>query len=197
MQVRNARSQLTCGYARQGHPNIFDVNAHNVELFHRCGSLIMAYSFHDELTPAKTVKRDSDGAAEAIERKKETDENDEEEEEEEEEEEQEGLLAMVPMADMLNHKTGFNNARLFHEPEGLLMKAIKPIKEGEQIYNTYGDLCNADLLRKYGFADENNPHDIVEINGEAVVDTCCQDMREQKARMENETPGEICKSEWA
>lgn len=142
----------------------------------------MAYSFHDELTPAKPVKAGDDE-----EKEKENEEAEEvEEEEEEEEEEQEGLLAMVPMADMLNHKTGFNNARLFHEPEGLLMKAIKPIKKGEQIYNTYGDLCNADLLRKYGFADENNPHDIVEINGQVVVDTCCQEMRERKVRMERE-----------
>ena len=101
--------------------------------------------------------------------------NDDEEEEEEndDEDEEEGLLAMVPMADMLNHKTGYNNARLFHEPECLRMKAIKFIKASDQIYNTYGDLCNADLLRKYGFADENNSFDLVEINGGQVVELCC------------------------
>ncbi|KAI9259641.1 hypothetical protein BDA99DRAFT_440228 [Phascolomyces articulosus] len=141
------------------HPNIFNVDVHNVDLFHQCGSLIMSYSFHDEIA---TPKKEQEGG-----------QNDEDDEEEQEEEE--GLLAMVPMADMLNHKTGYNNARLFHEPESLRMKTIKSIKAGDQIYNTYGDLCNADLLRKYGFADENNPFDLVELNGRKVVELCCDD----------------------
>jgi N-lysine methyltransferase SETD6 len=121
----------------------------------------MAYSFHDELTPKPSSKADVD-------EKKETEDDDEEDEEEEE-----GIIAMVPMADMLNHRTGFNNARLFHEPEALQMRAIKDIRASEQIYNTYGDLCNADLLRKYGFVDEPNDFDIVEISGDLVRDVSC------------------------
>jgi SET domain-containing protein 6 len=113
----------------------------------------MAYSFHDELV--KLTRKHED------------------ESEDDEEEEEEGLIAMVPMADMLNHKTGYNNARLFHESDSLQMKAIKDIEKDEQIYNTYGELCNADLLRKYGFADENNPFDIVELDGTLVVNECC------------------------
>lgn len=112
----------------------------------------MAYSFHDE----KDAEEDAD--------------DDKEEEDEDEEAPPKELLAMVPMADMLNHKTGYNNARLFHESDCLRMKAIKDIREGEQIYNTYGELCNADLLRKYGFADENNPFDLCELNGGQVID---------------------------
>lgn len=112
----------------------------------------MAYSFHDE----KDAEEDAD--------------DDREEEDEDEEAPPKELLAMVPMADMLNHKTGYNNARLFHESDCLRMKAIKDIREGEQIYNTYGELCNADLLRKYGFADENNPFDLCELNGGQVID---------------------------
>ncbi|KAI8081935.1 uncharacterized protein B0P05DRAFT_538703 [Gilbertella persicaria] len=134
--------------------NLFDATVHTLELFHTCGSLIMAYSFNDELQ--KTVEEGGDS-------------------EEEEEEEDNGLISMVPMADMLNHKTGYNNARLFHETDSLQMKAIKDIKEGEQIYNTYGDLCNADLLRKYGFTDEKNEFDLVEIDGPLVVEICCPD----------------------
>ncbi|KAI8150416.1 hypothetical protein BJV82DRAFT_587127 [Fennellomyces sp. T-0311] len=136
------------------HTDIFNADVHNVDLFHQCGSLIMAYSFNDQ--EEKQVEEEED-------------------DDDDEEQEPEGLLAMVPMADMLNHKTGFNNARLFHEPECLRMKAIKPISAGDQIYNTYGDLCNADLLRKYGFADENNPFDLCEVNGGQVVKLCCDD----------------------
>ncbi|KAG0196630.1 hypothetical protein BGX28_009911 [Mortierella sp. GBA30] len=125
-----------------------------LKIFHRMGSLIMAYAFHDTL-PGKDEDEDMD-----------------EDEEEEEEEDEKMNVSMVPMADMLNHKTGYNNARLFHEKDCLRMVAIKPIKSGQQIYNTYGDLCNADLLRKYGFVDVPNPHNIAEISGESVVAKC-------------------------
>ncbi|KAG1345377.1 hypothetical protein G6F62_004178 [Rhizopus arrhizus] len=146
------------------YPNLFDEQKHTIELFHICGSLIMAYSFNDELQKAPKENN--------------KEEEEEEEDEEEEEEEEEGLISMVPMADMLNHKTGFNNARLFHEPDSLQMRAIKDIKEGEQIYNTYGDLCNADLLRKYGFVDEKNDFDLVELDGPLLVEVCCENQDE-------------------
>ncbi|CAJ0647457.1 3085_t:CDS:10 [Entrophospora sp. SA101] len=85
-------------------------------------------------------------------------------------------IVMIPMADMLNHKTGYNNARLYqHKGSSLQMIAIKKIKKGEQIFNTYGDLCNADLLRKYGFVDDDNIHNIVEINGQLVIDILSND----------------------
>ncbi|KAI9493377.1 hypothetical protein BDB00DRAFT_823797 [Zychaea mexicana] len=152
------------------HPEAFNPDIHNCDLFHQCGSLIMAYSFHDPIGAPEPANG-------ATQEDHDNDDNDEEEEEE-------GLLAMVPMADMLNHKTGYNNARLFHEPECLRMKAIKSIQTGDQIYNTYGDLCNADLLRKYGFADESNPFDLVELNGGNIVELCCDDtdtsLRERK-----------------
>ncbi|CAO3563871.1 unnamed protein product [Mortierella alpina] len=125
-----------------------------LKIFHRMGSLIMAYAFHDTL-PGQDEDEDM-----------------EDDEDDEDEEEEKVTVSMVPMADMLNHKTGFNNARLFHEKDCLRMVAIKSIKSGQQIYNTYGDLCNADLLRKYGFVDVPNPHNIAEISGESVVAKC-------------------------
>ncbi|KAI9472171.1 MAG: hypothetical protein EXX96DRAFT_583114 [Benjaminiella poitrasii] len=147
------------------YPEIFDENVHTLELFHICGSLIMAYSFSDEFQ-----KNKEENEQEIM--------SDDDEEEEEEEEENEEMIAMVPMADMLNHKTGFNNARLFYEADSLQMKAIKDIKEGEQIFNTYGDLCNADLLRKYGFTDKKNPFDLVELDGPLVVKNCSGNQNE-------------------
>ncbi|KAF7732051.1 hypothetical protein EC973_007156 [Apophysomyces ossiformis] len=136
------------------HPELFNEKLHTLDLFHVCGSLIMAYSFHDE----RGVK-DKGYELDA-------------EDEELEEELGKELIAMVPMADMLNHKTGYNNARLFHESDCLEMRAIKPIVKGDQIYNTYGDLCNADLLRKYGFTDEDNPFDICELDEQLVLSIC-------------------------
>lgn len=55
------------------------------------GSLIMAYAFHAE---------DED------------EDEDDEDEDEDEGAEPKVIVSMVPMADMLNHKTGHNNVRL-------------------------------------------------------------------------------------
>ncbi|KAK3818907.1 MAG: hypothetical protein J3Q66DRAFT_281983 [Benniella sp.] len=136
-----------------------------LKIFHRMGSLIMAYAFHNTLTD------------------KESDE-DVMDEDDDEDEDAKVSVSMVPMADMLNHKTGHNNARLFHEKECLRMVAIKPIKAGGQIYNTYGDLCNADLLRKYGFVDVPNPHNIAEISGQSVVSQCIEAVEGEAGRDE-------------
>ncbi|KAF1800370.1 hypothetical protein V8B55DRAFT_1536723 [Mucor lusitanicus] len=154
------------------YPSLFDKDVHTLELFHICGSLIMAYSFNDELQKTEEKSSANDN------------EQGEDQDEEEEEEEEQQVITMVPMADMLNHKTGFNNARLFHEADSLQMKAIKDIKQGEQIYNTYGDLCNADLLRKYGFTDEKNEFDLVELDGPLVVEHCNVDQKQDEELIE-------------
>ena len=70
-------------------------------------------------------------------------------------------IALVPFADTLNHRTGFNNARLYFEKEHLKMVCHADCPKGEQLFNTYGDLSNRDLLIKYGFADDPNPHHTV------------------------------------
>lgn len=147
------------------------------------GSLIMAYAFHDTL-PDKDSEDDAMG-----------EDDDEEDDDDEGEQDAKVNVSMVPMADMLNHKTGHNNARLFHEKECLRMVAIKPIKAGQQIYNTYGDLCNADLLRKYGFVDVPNPHNIAEISGESVVVQCTAGAAGAGAGAADET-GKDEKVEW-
>lgn len=79
------------------HPDLFptehqDKEAGFLNVFHRMGSLIMAYAFHDTL-PDKDEDEDMDS------------------DDEDEEEEEKVNVSMVPMADMLNHKTGHNNVR--------------------------------------------------------------------------------------
>lgn len=49
------------------------------------------------------------------------------------------------------------------------MQAIKPIQEGEEIFNDYGDLPRADLLRRYGYITDNYaPFDTMELSFESV-----------------------------
>jgi len=89
------------------------------------------------------------------------------------------VVAMVPIADMLNARYESENAKLFYEAKDLRMVATKPIKAGEQVWNTYGDLPNSDLLRRYGHVDlvpvpqplggTGNPADVVEIRGDLAV----------------------------
>lgn len=122
----------------------------SIEQYHRMGSLIMAYSFDVE---------------------KVTSEENEEEDEDEDEEEDETVKAMVPLADILNAHTRLCNANLFHEDGFLEMRAIKPIPANTQVYNTYGDLPNSDLLRRYGYVETGgNEFDVTEIKTESILE---------------------------
>ncbi|KAH3759202.1 N-lysine methyltransferase SETD6 [Pelomyxa schiedti] len=82
---------------------------------------------------------------------------------------------MVPMADMLNHKTGFCNAHLENHSceDRLFMVLQKDVAPGEEIFNTYGDLSNSELLRCYGFVDTPNSFDKVSIDLNWLCTTPC------------------------
>jgi hypothetical protein len=79
------------------------------------------------------------------------------------------IVSMVPFADLLNHRTGLNNARLFFKRDGLVMKTIKSCKRGDQLYNTYGDLGNSELLLQYGFIDSDNPFTQISVSIKELV----------------------------
>lgn len=50
------------------------------------------------------------------------------------------------------------------------MKAIKPIQEGEEIFNDYGEIPRADLLRRYGYVTDNYASfDVIEFS---LADIC-------------------------
>jgi len=75
-----------------------------------------------------------------------------------------GAPKMVPLADMLNHVSD-NNARLEFGDSKLAMIATQPIKQGQEVYNTYGPLNNSQLLQNYGFVEnsEENMFDAVTV----------------------------------
>ncbi|KAJ6134212.1 hypothetical protein N7523_000534 [Penicillium sp. IBT 18751x] len=124
-----------------------------LELAHVMGSLIMAYAFDIEKS------EDDDDEPE--------DENDGYMTDDEDEQLSKG---MVPLADLLNADADRNNARLYQEEEALVMKAIKPIQEGEEIFNDYGEIPRADLLRRYGYVTDNYASfDVIEFS---LADIC-------------------------
>lgn len=122
----------------------------NLTLMHRMGSLIMAYAFDVE---PSVLKKDVDEEGYVS------------------EDEDEALpKGMVPLADMLNADADRNNARLFYEANSLDMRALKPIRAGEEIFNDYGPLPRSDLLRRYGYITDNySQYDVVEIPMDLVT----------------------------
>ncbi|KAM9470835.1 N-lysine methyltransferase setd6 [Clarias gariepinus] len=76
---------------------------------------------------------------------------------------------MVPMADMLNHVSN-HNANLEYTPECLKMVAVRPIKKAEEIFNTYGQMANWQLLHMYGFTEPfpTNTNDTADVQMTAV-----------------------------
>ncbi|PGH06654.1 SET domain-containing protein 6 [Blastomyces parvus] len=138
-----------------------DGKATLLSLAHRMGSLIMAYAFDIE----KGEDEEGEGQDGYV-----TDE-----------EEQELPKGMVPLADLLNADADRNNARLFQEDHYLAMKSIKPIRNGEEILNDYGELPRTDLLRRYGYVTDNYaPYDEAEISMQAIC---------KAAGIQSATPG--------
>ncbi|XP_058744694.1 ribosomal lysine N-methyltransferase 3-like isoform X1 [Vicia villosa] len=54
----------------------------------------------------------------------------------------------------------------------LEMVMIKDVSSGAEVYNTYGLLGNAALLHRYGFTEQDNTYDIVNIDMELVLQWC-------------------------
>lgn len=74
------------------------------------------------------------------------------------------IKSMIPLADTLNADTKLHNASLVYTPEALVMIALKPIAKGEQIYNTYSDHPNSEILRRYGYVEwSGSEHDFGEV----------------------------------
>ena len=141
--------------------NVQAFNAQNLSndqllaLCHRMGSTIMSYAFDLE-SAAAAAKSEEDGW---------------------EEDSDDGAgpampKGMVPLADMLNANADLNNAKLFYEDDVVVMRSIKPIASGEQIYNDYGSLPRADVLRRYGYVtEEYAKYDVVELSDELISQT--------------------------
>ena len=124
--------------------NIPELRDVSLEEYHKVASLIMSYSFDVERPEFNKH------------------EEDEAEDDEEEDDETDGTIlndkyfkSMVPLADILNADTKLHNASLVYTPGVLVMKSVKPIKKGEQIYNTYSDHPNSEILRRYGYVEKN------------------------------------------
>ncbi|XP_056455121.1 N-lysine methyltransferase setd6 [Gadus chalcogrammus] len=114
------------------HTDLWNPSIHTLQLYTRLVAFIMAYSFQEPL--------------------EEEEDKEESDDDEEEEEKASNLPMMVPMADMLNHVSN-HNAHLEYTPEFLKMICVRPIRKGQEVFNTYGQMANWQLLHMYGFTE--------------------------------------------
>ncbi|KAL2083508.1 hypothetical protein ACEWY4_021281 [Coilia grayii] len=133
----------------QSHSNLWNPEKHTLDLYKSLVAFVMSYSFQEPLK--------------------------EEEEEEEDDNEDPNPPMMVPMADMLNHVSN-HNAKLEYSPDCLKMVAVHSIQAGEEVFNTYGQMANWQLLHMYGFTEphEENVHDTADIKNSVVHQAALQ-----------------------
>ncbi|KAG9096289.1 hypothetical protein FS749_008784 [Ceratobasidium sp. UAMH 11750] len=194
----------------QSRPDIFNPEHINtyyaLSQFHIMGSRILSRSFHVEpwgegedddneekqgsdADESKQVKEDPDVSMESARSEQPVESEDGASDGSSDSDDGENVedVAMVPMADMLNARYAGENAKLFYEPNVLKMITTKPIPAGEQIWNTYGDPPNSDLLRRYGYVDAlGTGLDIVELKGSTIVECTATSLSEEqrKARVD-------------
>jgi len=72
-------------------------------------------------------------------------------------------LRMIPMADMLNHHCTNPNAALCDDDEPWAMRSTHKVQCGHELFNTYGQMGNAQLLSRYGFTIAGNPLDHIRL----------------------------------
>ena len=58
--------------------------------------------------------------------------------------------------------------------------AARPLQAGQEIFNTYGELGNAELVAKYGFALPDNPFDKLTLDKATLLELAC-DLLSKKA----------------
>uniref|UniRef100_A0A452QZM8 N-lysine methyltransferase SETD6 n=1 Tax=Ursus americanus TaxID=9643 RepID=A0A452QZM8_URSAM len=104
--------------------------------------------------------------------------------EEEEDEKEPNSPLMVPAADILNHLAN-HNANLEYSPNCLRMVATQLIPKGHEIFNTYGQMANWQLIHMYGFAEPypDNTDDTADIQMVTVREAALQGTKVEAERL--------------
>uniref|UniRef100_A0A2K6G607 N-lysine methyltransferase SETD6 n=1 Tax=Propithecus coquereli TaxID=379532 RepID=A0A2K6G607_PROCO len=104
--------------------------------------------------------------------------------EEEEDEKEPNSPLMVPAADILNHLAS-HNANLEYSANYLRMVATQPIPKGHEIFNTYGQMANWQLIHMYGFVEPypGNTDDTADIQMVTVREAALQGTKVEAERL--------------
>ncbi|XP_032436454.1 N-lysine methyltransferase setd6 isoform X2 [Xiphophorus hellerii] len=139
------------------HPELWNPNTHTLELYTQLVAFVMAYSFQEP--------------------------QEEDDDEDDEEKRAPNPPMMVPMADMLNHVSK-HNANLEFNPDSLKMVSVRPLRKGEEVFNTYGQMANWQLLHMYGFTEPypENSNDTADIPVACLYQAAAQDIQSEPER---------------
>ncbi|KAM6937962.1 N-lysine methyltransferase setd6 [Xenentodon cancila] len=140
------------------HPHLWNPNTHTLELYTQLVAFVMSYSFQEP-------------------------QEEDDDEEEDDEDEVPNPPMMVPMADMLNHVSN-HNANLEFTPDSLKMVCVRYIHKGEEVFNTYGQMANWQLLHMYGFTEPypSNSNDTADIPVNNLVKAARQGVQSDSDR---------------
>jgi len=80
-------------------------------------------------------------------------------------------LALLPLLDLLNHRSG---ARVRVQRSKRLWRLVADdnYTAGDQVFNSYGNRGNVELLLNYGFAIGDNEHQRISFDAVELVDAC-------------------------
>uniref|UniRef100_A0A7S3EP57 SET domain-containing protein n=1 Tax=Rhodosorus marinus TaxID=101924 RepID=A0A7S3EP57_9RHOD len=67
---------------------------------------------------------------------------------------------LCPIIDFCNHSSRAESDISYEYFFSSFVLKTGPYKKGEQVFISYGDRSNDQLLQYYGFVEENNPHDV-------------------------------------
>ncbi|CAI9616566.1 unnamed protein product [Staurois parvus] len=140
------------------HPETFSPQTHTLDLYMRLVAFVMAYSFQEPM------------------------------EDEEEDFSKEVLPPMmVPVADLLNH-VARHNTHLEFTTECLRMVTTQSVPAGHELFNTYGQMGNWQLLHMYGFSEPHpdNINDTADIPMGVLREAALQgaESEEEKAKLQ-------------
>ncbi|XP_007553226.1 N-lysine methyltransferase setd6 isoform X1 [Poecilia formosa] len=139
------------------HPELWNPNTHTLELYTQLVAFVMAYSFQEP--------------------------QEEDDDEDDEEQRAPNPPMMVPMADMLNHVSK-HNANLEFSPDSLKMVSVRCLHKDEEVFNTYGQMANWQLLHMYGFTEPypENSNDTADIPVACLYQAAAQDVQSEPER---------------
>lgn len=71
-------------------------------------------------------------------------------------------FVICPVIDMCNHQSIGTTAQVAYEffADAYSLSANSLVKQGNEVYISYGERSNDQLLQYYGFVEQDNPHDV-------------------------------------
>ncbi|KAF7721273.1 hypothetical protein EC973_004982 [Apophysomyces ossiformis] len=133
-----------------------------------CGALdYCEHQYLEDLEQGSDMENDEDGW---LDENGETSEPNDDDIEELDEEDEEGSLA--DLEELEESGVNFWTEEEKEKKDTCDMVLSRPVRKGEEIFNTYGDHPNIALLGKYGFCHDNNPNDYISVSEDAVVEAC-------------------------